>query len=672
MKIMIKNKQRELISLLVSCQNTYKSSAKLAAELSLSDRTVRTYLKDLKSLIEKNGGVIVSKQGYGYQLEIKDRTAFNLFLIEHHFLEHKDEQANIREVSERKHYILNLLLLECQKIDVEVLSEQLFISTSQLNKDILEIKNQLQPFELTLKKNKSLIYVDGAEKAKRHFIMSYFFHEESTNFLQRLTSFNKFSDAISFDTLTIIIIDECRESQIKLSDVMMQNIVLHLSLSIKRLQLGLSIQNLNMPESTKNTLEYQVAKKIMDRVESVIGFHFPKEEQMYLTLHLMSKSNFIQQDLDSELSLSVNDLLITIQKETGYLFLKDDQLKQGLIQHLKPMIVRLEQNIKLENPLLDEIKSNNPELFALVKRYFSQLANLRKFAINDDEWGYLTLHFLASMEKLRNDQKAKVLIICATGMGSALLLKNRVESEFDERVKIVATRGYYEIGPEMLSEIDFIISSVDLSSKVFKVPVFHVSVFLTEDDVQKIRGYLSSRNMFICACKDPLSALPTLKSDDYLHHIEQVVDDLVAGNFCRCRKSQTKQQVLDHLLELLSVNETEHYKKEMIQQMQNRMVLGEIFFSSAIVVPHPAMPVGKLSKMGVAIIPDGLYWDDCYPKVHFIFIISPSIYQNPNLAMMTKAVVNLIDDLEMQNSLLKCQNFAEFKSLFIKLIEKGV
>ena len=300
---------------------------------------------------------------------------------------------------------------------------------------------------------------------------------------------------------------------------MMQNIVLHLSLSIKRLQLGLSIQNLNMPESTKNTLEYQVAKKIMDRVESVIGFHFPKEEQMYLTLHLMSKSNFIQQDLDSELSLSVNDLLITIQKETGYLFLKDDQLKQGLIQHLKPMIVRLEQNIKLENPLLDEIKSNNSELFALVKRYFSQLANLRKFTINDDEWGYLTLHFLASMEKLRNDQKAKVLIICATGMGSALLLKNRVESEFDERVKIVATRGYYEIEPEMLSEIDFIISSVDLSSKVFKVPVFHVSVFLTEDDVQKIRGYLSSRNMFICACKDPLSALPTLKSDDYLHHI---------------------------------------------------------------------------------------------------------------------------------------------------------
>ncbi|WP_085247528.1 BglG family transcription antiterminator [Gilliamella mensalis] len=667
---MIKNKQRDLISLLVRSKNLFKSSAWLATELSLSDRTVRTYLNDLKSLIERHGGCIVSKQGYGYQLQIKNRAAFNLFLVEHHLLDRNVKHANCREACQRKHHILNLLLLECQKIDIEVLSEQLFISSSQLNKDILEIKHQIKPYGLTVKKSQSLLYVEGEEKAKRHFILSYFFHDGSINLLQHLTYLNKLNAAISFDSLTIIILDECREAKIKLSDVMMQNIVLHLSLSIKRLQSGLSIQNLNMSQSTKDTLEYQVAKKIINRIEKVIGFCFPKEEQMYLTLHLMSKSNFCQNDFDAELYSSLTNLLIKIKHETGYLFLNDDQLKNGIIQHLKPMIVRLEQHIKLKNPLLNEIKATSLELFELVKNYLSQLPELKKFTIHDDEWGYLTLHFLASIEKLKNEQKAKVLIICATGLGSAQLLKNRVECEFNERIKIVATQGYYEIEPKILDKIDFIISSVDLSSKVFKVPVFCVSVFFTESDVQKIRCHLSSRNMLLSSCKEPISTVTSSRSSQHLIHVEQMLDDLSADFFYRCTHPQSKEQVLDFLLDLLALNEDNDYKQKMIKQMENRMLLGDIFFSQTIVVPHPTMPVGKLPKIGIAIIPDGIFWDVNYPQIRFIFMISPSIYQNPTLAMVTKAIVNLIDDLQIQSKLLKAQNFDQFKQIFIQLIEK--
>ena len=668
---MIKHKQRELISLLVRSKNEYKSSQELATELSLSDRTVRTYLKDLKTLIERNGGNIVSKQGYGFQLEILDRTSFNLFLIEHHLLDKNLEQSQCREASERKHFILNLLLLESQKVDVEELSEQLYISSSQLNKDIAEIKSQLQTYELTLKKNRSLIFVDGEEKAKRHFIMSYFFHEDSINFLHHLSYFNQSCEAISFDTLTIIILDECREANIKLSDVMIQNIVLHLSLSIKRLQSGLSIQNLDLPVSTSTTLEYQVANKIIARIESVIGFHFPKEEQMYLTLHLMSKSNLIQNVADDELTLSLTNILLKIQQETGYPFWHDEQLKNGLIQHLKPMLVRLEQNIKLENPLIDEIKDQYLDVFMLVKRYLSQLTSLNKYKVNDDEWGYLALHFLASLEKLKNEQKAKVLIICATGVGSAQLLKNRVQSEFDERVKIVATRGYYEIEPEMINDIDFIISSVDLSSKVFKVPVFHVSVFFGEEDVQAIRRYLSHRQTPNLLPKDSLPITTEHKKQNHSNYIAQIFDDIAADYFYLCHRKPTKQTVLDHLVDLLSVNEVKNFKQEMKKQMEKRMAIGEILFSPTIVVPHPAIPVGKIAKIAIAVIPDGLFWDDNYQNVKFVFMISPSIYQNSNLAMMTKAIVNLIDDLPMQQAMLDISDFNQFKSLFIQLIEKG-
>lgn len=652
----MKKKQRDLINLLVQSRQLFKTSTDLAAALSLSDRTVRTYLQDLKALLHKNGAELVAKQGCGYQLQIVDRNQFNLFF-------HSNELKNkSREVSNRQHYLLNLLLLEEQKIDIETLSEQIFISTSQLAKDIAEIKNQLLPYDLAVKKEKSFIYVDGAERAKRHFIMSYFFNKNSVACLQELTSSTHLTEAISFEMLTIIILDECREAKLKLSDVMIQNIVLHLALSIKRIQSGLSVQSLNLALSS--AFEFQIAKRIIDRIESIIGFAFPKEEQSYLALHLMTKSNIEQKDLDLELSKELDDLFIKIQTETDYLFLNDEPLKNGLIQHLKPMLTRLEQKIKLKNPLLEEIKTNYPEEFKLTKTFCLQLLQLAPFQISDDEYAYLTLHFLASIEKQKKNQKLQVLIICATGIGSAQLLKNRVENEFGKRIHIVATKGYYELESHLLDKVDFIISSIDLSSKVFKIPVLQVSVFLTEQDTLKIRQHL---------CERKNNASPhiekTMKSS---YPIDKIMNELCGDYFFYCNQKQPSQAfILEQLLDRLSLNEAPNYKKEMQQQIERRAQLGEIVFSQSIVVPHPAVPAGKSSKVGIALIPEGLFWSLDYPKIHFVFLISPSMYANPDLTMITKAIVDLIEQSETQSQMLLCQSFIEFKPLFLKLIDKG-
>ena len=223
----------------------------------------------------------------------------------------------------------------------------------------------------------------------------------------------------------------------------------------------------------------------------------------------------------------------------------------------------------------------------------------------------------------------------------------------------------------MLNDIDFIISSVDLSSKVFKVPVFHVSVFFCEEDVQAIRRYLSHRQSPNSLPKNALPLVSDDKKQNHAKYIAQLFDEIAADYFYLCQQKPTKQAVIDHLLNLLSVNEAKNFKQEMNKQMEKRQAIGEIIFSSTIVVPHPAIPVGKIAKIAIAVIPEGLIWDEHYQDIKFVFMISPSIYQNSNLAMMTKAIVNLIDDLAIQQAMLKISDFNQFKSLFIQLIEKG-
>ena len=147
----MKQKEKALLNRLIDHKNEFVTSKDLASELSLSDRTVRNYLQDLKVLVEKNGGEILAKQGQGYQLRIVHKMVFDLFLSHENLVDPFYRNASeFSEVEDRQKYILNKLLLEDRVIVIDDLAEELFISRSSLAKDIQEIKEKLQEYSLVI------------------------------------------------------------------------------------------------------------------------------------------------------------------------------------------------------------------------------------------------------------------------------------------------------------------------------------------------------------------------------------------------------------------------------------------------------------------------------------------------------------------------------------------
>ena len=57
-------------------------------------------------------------------------------------------------------------------------------------------------------------------------------------------------------------------------------------------------------------------------------------------------------------------------------------------------------------------------------------------------------------------------------------------------MNIIDVISYYEITDEKLENIDLIISSIDLSTIVFKVPVIQVNVLLNDQDIKKINTFV--------------------------------------------------------------------------------------------------------------------------------------------------------------------------------------
>ena len=59
---------QELFALLR--QDEYRTARQLAGQLGVSEKTVRTRLRELNDELEKNGAKVVSRARFGYRLEV--------------------------------------------------------------------------------------------------------------------------------------------------------------------------------------------------------------------------------------------------------------------------------------------------------------------------------------------------------------------------------------------------------------------------------------------------------------------------------------------------------------------------------------------------------------------------------------------------------------------------
>ena len=497
---MLSKRETQILKLLFDHKHTYLTSQEIASGIDVSNRTARKYLHLLEDALKQESlATIEAKQGNGYQLKIEDARRFDEFYLE----EVKSQMASkdittIQESNDRQYYILNRLFFEQSTVYVDAIADELFVSRSTISNDLVEIKKLITPYQIELqsKSNKG-IFIVGNEQNIRHFIMNYFFMERLHDNLFAFSMYANLLEGISVEEIVIIVLDECRESQLKLSDFIVYNLVLHIGLAIKRIQNGF-FMDIQAPISfDEDSIEYQTALKILARIEHAVGITFSSEEADFIALHLKNKITaktiFKKADATEEqIRAQLLETLKAIDQDTPFDLEHDTILIDGLMLHFIPLLTRLQNNSSIENPLLEEIKTQYPDLFELTVNYFSKMPVFKSYQVTEGEWAYLAIHITAAVERYFNEQKTHVLVICATGLGSSQMIKNRLEREFGSRILIEKVISYYEIAEQDLSHIDLVISSINLGNIVLNAPIVNVSVFLGKDDIQKINHEISS------------------------------------------------------------------------------------------------------------------------------------------------------------------------------------
>lgn len=662
---MLNKKEKQIIQYLMKDKDKFVTSKELAAHLNCSDRTIRTYYKTLVEKLDDYSGIdLISKQGYGYKLDVLDDDALADFLEENHINDHHFDYQSITDINDRYNYLLNKLLFEQNEIYFDDLVDELYVSRSTLSSDFKKIRQKFKPYHLKIesKANKG-VYVTGSERDKRRFIMDYFI---SSGFIDTMHSYvdnELLNQRISFEELTIIVLDECREGGLKLSDFVIQNLVIHIALAIRRITEGFKISKLEEEELKLRELpERQIADNILKRVSVSTGIDFPVEEVDYITLHLISKSHgnarYVSESMQERMRQELIDSIEKINPEVK----NDFQLIEGLLAHLSTMLIRLEGKVVLENPLTTEIQANYQEMYQLAEQVITTMPTFQSFSLTPNEIAYIALHFMAAKERYKEQRKYNVLVICATGYGSAQMLKSRIENELGNLISITDVIGYYEINDEKLKGIDFIVSSIDLSNLIFNIPVFTVSVFLTDEELQEIKHGISHLNTS--------TSLRKMEDETSELSVREVFDDYFSKEAFFILSNVSKDEVLRKLVKSISKHENDQFEKRMLDMMKQREAMSSIIFGEHIAVPHPMKAVGSKHHFAVALIQDELLWDDQYPSIKIVFLMSMSIHENDGLPELTSAIVDLVDEPDLQEQMLACQSFEEFRTLFFKIKER--
>ncbi|WP_026771980.1 BglG family transcription antiterminator [Sediminibacillus terrae] len=611
----------------------------LASINQVTSRTTREDVKQLDATLFHNGAEIESIRGTGYKLYIKDDQRFRKFLQE--VLEEETGEGTLLPdlPEERIAYLIRRLLLTDHYLKLDDLADEMHISKSTIQNDLKNAKKILANYDIHLESRPNYGLKATGSELKLRFCMAEYIFDRSEEAGQNLL--NDQLTSLAKEDLTVIwkiIMNQIKENGLTLSDIAINNLFIHLAIAYQRIKNGYHVSLYNKDlDDILDKKEYQVAKKIVGRVEESFQVAFPQPEVAYIAIHLLGTKMLYQtgmeidQVMEDDIYQVVMSILDRIEEKLALGIKQDQELIISLGLHLKPAINRYKYGMNIRNPMLEDIKSNYPLAFEAGLIAGLVLEEYTDAKIDENEIGYLALHIGAAIErqKLKTGPK-RCLVVCASGMGSAQLLFYKLKSQFGEKLDVVGTTEYYRLNQASFQDIDFIVSSIPISEQL-PVPVIEVNTILGDADLKKIETFVA----------DPKHSIA-----DYFKQ------DLV---FLQ-KDFASKQEVLEFFADTLT--EKKLVDGTFLAAVEEREAVAPTAFGNLVAVPHPITPQSNQTFLAFCTLNRAIDWSG--KRVQFVCLLSVEKDSTADLQSMYDLLGRVIDDPAIVQKLVKARDYKAF------------
>lgn len=548
--------------------------AELASAFKVSPRTIRYDLDKIDNFLKDyNLPQLIRKPNVGVQFVESNEVRNRVMSL----LNGNKSYTYVLSPQEREQLILNELFRVKSYITIKGLADLLAVSRGTVINDLKRVRDWLSAQNLKLKSSRRYgIKIEGSEIDLRRAIIKLLLNnieiEQALNILKasvRRCMNMEIAEQVKkmFEDLDVEIIEnavQMAEKQLDtvFSDRTYSGLVIHLALAIKRIQLGKDItMSDNELARLKLTKEFAVASSIAKNLEQNFNIKIPLAEIGYITIHLLggkvTTTNVFIKENWAKLQVLTAQIIQDIQTKINADFSMDDELYKGLMEHLAPTIYRLKHGLPLNNPILEEIKNNYPDIFKAVRNGLTALENFVGCKIPDEEAGYIAIHFGAALERIKSTKQktCRALVVCGTGVGTAKLLSSRIKAEFKnvEIIGPIASRQVEEV--VLKNKPNLIVSTVPVNFG--NLPKIVVNPLLPKEDVLKINRFLSNYNPKCIAEKDrPLigELIKIIERHCIIKSRIELIKDLAKCLNLSC--SENRKGVVQPMLEDLLTEET--------------------------------------------------------------------------------------------------------------------
>lgn len=605
----------------------YLDGDELASSLDISTRTLRDIIRDVREHIEQYGASISYKNNFGYRLEVHQKTLFESFLAQ--------EKKNIENMrfdypitsDERCDYIIRRFLLSSTPVKSDDLCEELGISKTTFAQDLRHVRQTLSRYELQVEvQSKKGLTVCGSEKNMQTCMADFVFY-------------NDFASSTSFTTHSIG--QFCRQYEQKIrtcvnrvlsdndyhmTDLGINNLVVHILITLYRGQMDPSKPNLSDVKINEDQyhLEISMAQQMADRVCEYTGMSLLEEELGFIAVHIIGSRLFSKEDenlISMETLNLVRDLFDEINRHYGISFFDDMELFTLMCMHMEPMIQRVRNGIPMRNPLLETIKTENPNGYDLAVYACRWLSQRLHASIDENEMGYMALHFGIALEGMKKAGRKRILAVCASGVGTSRMLKYNLEKLFGNSVESITTARMNEVIQMDLSVYDLIVTTVPFDHPV-STRVIQVGCFLSQSDQDALRNAFA-------ASYDNTDGL--LKAFDPAMYIENGDVEIW---------QQAVEQLYDRMSSCISMPD------DFLKLTMDRENLSSTYIGNRCAVPHPTNVLLEENRIAVMHLKKPVVWSNG-KKVEWIFLLGMKRYEDAGSDQLIHTLYELIGDVNV-------------------------
>lgn len=195
----------------------------------------------------------------------------------------------------------------------------------------------------------------------------------------------------------------CEELDEELNESIHIGLIDHLALAMKRLKNKEEISNPFIVEiETLYNVEFEMAKKIIKKIQRKYKVKFPPGEIGFITLHIHSarKGNKLSNTI--KYSYLANRIVSCIESAFGSKINKKSLDYARFLAHIRFTIERILTDTILNNDLIDVIKKSYPQSYEIAEESAKIIEETLNKKVIEDEIAYITMHierFRVSMKK---------------------------------------------------------------------------------------------------------------------------------------------------------------------------------------------------------------------------------------------------------------------------------